>query len=80
MGVVENFANTLVRVTLSSDLASGTITSVIQSPLFRVPTTVARHGDRLALVNGRFDLGLPPPFGPGAPPGTDFDVVLVRAS
>jgi hypothetical protein len=77
--VVENFANTLVRVTLSPDLASGKITSVITSPLFRVPTTVARHGDRLALVNGRFDLGLPPPFGPGAPPGTDFDVVLVRA-
>jgi sugar lactone lactonase YvrE len=78
--VVENFANTLVRVTLSPDLSSGTITSVINSPRFRVPTTVAKHGDRLALVNGRFDLGLPPPFGPGAPPGTDFDVVLVRAS
>lgn len=77
--VVENFANTLVRVTLGKDLSSGTITSVITSPLFRVPTTVAKHGDRLALVNGRFDLGLPPPFGPGAPPGTDFDVVLVRA-
>jgi hypothetical protein len=76
--VVENFANTLVRVTLSPDLSSGTITSVITSPLFRVPTTVAKHGNRLALVNGRFDLGLPPPFGPGAPPGTDFDVVLVR--
>ena len=77
--VVENFANTLVRVTLSPDLSSGTITSAITSPLFRVPTTVAKHGDRLALVNGRFDLGLPPPFGEGAPPGTDFDVVLVRA-
>ena len=76
--VVENFANTLVRVALSSDLSSGDITSVITSPLFRVPTTVARHGDKLALVNGRFDLGLPPPFGPGAPPGTDFDVVLVN--
>jgi sugar lactone lactonase YvrE len=78
--VVENFANTLVRVTLNPDLSSGTISSVITSPLFRVPTTVARHGDRLALVNARFDLGLPPPFGPGAPPGTEFDVVLVRAS
>jgi sugar lactone lactonase YvrE len=78
--VVENFANTLVRVTLSPDLSSGTITSVITSPLFRVPTTVAKHGNRLALVNGRFDLGLPPPFGPGAPPGTDFDVVRVRAT
>jgi sugar lactone lactonase YvrE len=78
--VVENFANTLVRVTLSPDLSSGTITSVITSPLFRVPTTVAKHGSRLALVNGRFDLGFPPPFGPGAPPGTDFDVVQVRAT
>jgi hypothetical protein len=77
--VVENFANLLVRVTLSPDLASGTITSTISSPLFRVPTTVAKHGNRLALVNGRFDLGLPPPFGPGAPPGTDYDVVQVRA-
>jgi hypothetical protein len=78
--VVENFANTLVRVTLSPDLSTGTITSVISSPLFRVPTTVAKHGDRLALVNGRFDLGFPPPLGPGAPLGTDFDVVLVRAT
>jgi sugar lactone lactonase YvrE len=77
--VVENFANTLVRVTLSPDLSSGTITLVITSPLFRVPTTVAKHGDRLALPNARFDLGLPPPFGPGAPPGTEYDVVLVRA-
>jgi hypothetical protein len=76
--VVENFANTLVRVTLSPDLSTGTITSVITSPLFRVPTTAAKHGNRLALVNGRFDVGLPPPFGPGAPPGTDFDVVVVR--
>jgi sugar lactone lactonase YvrE len=75
--VVENFANLLVRVALSPDLSSGDITSTITSPLFRVPTTVARHGDELALVNARFDLGLPPPFGPGAPPGTDFDVVLV---
>ncbi len=77
--IVENFANRLVQVTLSPDLTSGAITSVISSSLFRVPTTVAEHGDRLAVVNGRFDLGLPPPFGSGAPPGTDFDVVLVRA-
>jgi sugar lactone lactonase YvrE len=77
--VVENFANTLVRVTLSPDRSSGTITSSISNPLFDVPTTVAKHGDRLAVVNARFDLGLPPPFGPGAPPGTTFDVILVRA-
>jgi hypothetical protein len=76
---VENFANMVVRVRLSPDLSAGAIASVVTSPLFRVPTTVAKHGHRLALVNGRFDLGLPPPFGTGAPPGTEFDVVLVPA-
>jgi sugar lactone lactonase YvrE len=79
--VVENFANRLVEVRLSPDLSRGHITSVLTNAdvggLFRVPTTVADHGHRLALVNARFDLGLPPPFGPGAPPGTDYDVAVV---
>jgi sugar lactone lactonase YvrE len=73
--VVENFSERLVKVELSPDLTSGRIVAVVTSELFQVPTTVAEHGHRLALVNGRFDLGLPPPFGPGAPPGTDFNVV-----
>jgi hypothetical protein len=76
--VVQNFANSVARVKLSPDLTTGVVVDVITSDLFRVPTTVARHGSTLALVNGRFDLGFPPPFGPGAPPGTDFDVVQVR--
>lgn len=76
--VVQNFANSVARVRLSPDLTSGRVVDVITSDLFRVPTTVARHGSRLVLVNGRFDLGFPPPFGPGAPPGTEFDVVQIR--
>ena len=76
--VVQNFANSVARVRLSPDLTSGQVVDVITSDLFRVPTTVARHGSTLALVNGRFDLGFPPPFGPGAPPGTEFDVVQIR--
>ena len=76
--VVQNFVNSVARVRLSPDLTSGEVVEVITSDLFRVPTTVARHGSTLALVNGRFDLGFPPPFGPGAPPGTDFDVVQIR--
>ncbi|WP_107773675.1 hypothetical protein [Nocardioides sediminis] len=76
--VVQNFANSVARVKLSPDLTTGRVVQLITSELFRVPTTVALHGCTLALVNGRFDLGFPPPFGPGAPPGTDFDVVLVR--
>jgi hypothetical protein len=76
--VVQNFANSVARVKLSPDLTHGRVVEVITSDLFRVPTTVARHGSTLALVNGRFDLGFPPPFGPGAPAGTDFDVVQIR--
>jgi sugar lactone lactonase YvrE len=77
--VVENFANTVVGVRLRHDLSAGTITRTITSPLFEVPTAVAKHGHRLAVLNAKFDLGLPPPFGPGAPPGTPFEVVVVRA-
>ena len=76
--VVENFANTIVRVRLDKDLTSGTIVESRTGPQFHVPTTLARFGCRLAAVNGRFDLGFPPPFGPGAPPGTTFDVVVFK--
>ena len=79
--VVENFANRILEIRMTPDLSSGRIISVITQTdvggAFRIPTTVAEHGDQLAVVNGRFDVGLPPPFGTGAPPGTDYDVVLV---
>ena len=76
--VVENFAERLVKIRLSSDLSSGRITAAVTSDLFRIPTTVAERGDRLAIVNARFDLGLPPPLGTGIPPGTDYDVVQLQ--
>ncbi|TDD28938.1 hypothetical protein E1218_05875 [Kribbella turkmenica] len=76
--VVENFSERLVKIRLSPDLTRGRITETFTSDLFRIPATVAESGDRLALVNARFDLGFPPPFGPGAPPGTEFDVVQIR--
>ncbi|MGH3384958.1 MAG: SMP-30/gluconolactonase/LRE family protein [Nocardioidaceae bacterium] len=76
--VVQNFANSIAVVDLSGDLSSGVLDETITTPLFRVPATAALHGSTIAAINARFDLGLPPPFGPGAPPGTDFDVVLVR--
>lgn len=76
--VVENFASTIVEIALSGDLSTGTLVDTITSDRLHVPTTMAVKGDTIAAVNGRFDLGLPPPFGPGAPPGTSFDVALVR--
>ena len=79
--LVENFANRLVGITLSPDLSSGAVTAILTNSdvdgLFRVPTAVAGFGNSLVLVNARFDLGLPPPFGPGPPPGTEYDVVVV---
>jgi hypothetical protein len=57
---VQNFLNQIAEVRLSPDLTSGTVEKVITSPLFQVPTTVARFGDRLAAVNAKFDTGIPP--------------------
>ncbi|MBM0123627.1 SMP-30/gluconolactonase/LRE family protein [Pimelobacter simplex] len=76
--VVQNFANSIAVVDLAGDLSSGVLVDTITSELFQVPTTAAVKGGTIAAVNGRFDLGFPPPFGPGAPPGTTFDVVLVH--
>ncbi|WP_154402576.1 SMP-30/gluconolactonase/LRE family protein [Nocardioides speluncae] len=76
--VVQNFANSIAVVDLAADLSSGVTVKTITTPLFRVPATAALHGSTIAAINARFDLGFPPPFGPGAPPGTEFDVVLVH--
>ena len=76
--VVENFANMIAKIKLSGDLTSGRIVRTITSDHFEVPSTVAVKGNLLAAVNAKFDLGLPPPFSTGAPPGTPFEVVTVR--
>jgi sugar lactone lactonase YvrE len=69
--VVQNFANSVAEIRLAPDLGSGRLVDTLTSPAFQIPTTVAIHGNTLALVNSRFDLGMPPPA------GTEFDVVLV---
>src|SRR6185503_1101143 len=53
--VVQNFLNQIAVVELNSDLSSGEIVTTITSPLFRIPTTVARFGSTLCVVNSRFD-------------------------
>lgn len=75
--IVQNFVNSIAEIVLSGDLSTGVLVDTITSDLFQVPTTAALKGSTIAAVNGRFDLGFPPPFGPGAPPGTTFDVVLL---
>ena len=76
--VVENFENRLTKVRVSKHWTVGTIKLRVTHPAYQVPTTVARQGNRLVTVNGKFDLGFPPPLGTGAPAGTPFEVVQVK--
>lgn len=57
--VVRNQFNQVDVVDLARDLNSGDVVNTITSDLFDVPTTVAKHGNRLVLVNARF--GVPDP-------------------
>jgi sugar lactone lactonase YvrE len=67
---VQNFSNQVSRIRLRPDLSSGVVEAVITSPLFEVPTTAARFGRRMAVVNAKFDTGIPPT-------AKQFEVVLV---
>jgi sugar lactone lactonase YvrE len=52
--------NQVTRIRLAADLSSGLVEKVITSKLFQVPTTAALFGSRLAVVNAKFDTGIPP--------------------
>jgi sugar lactone lactonase YvrE len=67
---VQNFLNQVSRIRLDPDLSSGVVEEVITSDLFQTPTTAARFGSRLAVVNAKFDTGFPPT-------ATQFEVVVV---
>jgi hypothetical protein len=57
---VQNFSNKVTEFRLSEGLSSGRLLETVTSPYFEVPTTVAKFGDRLAVVNAKFDTGFPP--------------------
>jgi len=67
---VQNFSNQVTELQLSPDLTSATVMRVITNPNFEIPTTVARDGNRLAVVNAKFDTGFPPT-------ASNFEVVMV---
>lgn len=69
---VQNVSNQVTVLRLSTDLSSATVDGIITSPLFQIPTTAARDGSRLALVNAKFDTGFPPS-------ATTWEVVVVDA-
>jgi sugar lactone lactonase YvrE len=68
---VQNFSNQVSRIRLAPDLSAGVVEEVITSPLFKVPTTAALFGSRLAVVNAKFDTGIPPT-------ATQFEVIVVN--
>ncbi len=67
---VQNFSNQVSRIRLAPDLSSGVVEAVITSELFQIPTTAARFGSRLAVVNAKFDTGIPPT-------ADQYEVILV---
>jgi sugar lactone lactonase YvrE len=68
---VQNFLNQVAVIRLQSDLESGTVEGTVTSPHFQVPTTAARHGSRIAVVNAKFDTGIPPT-------ADQYEVVIVK--
>jgi sugar lactone lactonase YvrE len=57
--VVQNSLNLVTPVKLSRDLEEGDIQDSITSPLFNVPTTIAKSGGRLYVVNAKFGANSP---------------------
>jgi sugar lactone lactonase YvrE len=64
--------NQVTRIRLGRHLRSGVVEKVITSELFQVPATAARFGRRLAVVNAKFDTGIPPT-------ADQYEIVLVKA-
>ncbi len=67
--VVQNSFNQIAVVQLDPTLTSGQIIKLATDPAFRVPTTIAKFGNALYVVNARF--GTPPT------PDTEYEVVKV---
>jgi hypothetical protein len=52
--VVRNRANLIAVVELAADLSSGDVVREITQANFDVPTTIAKRGNQLYVVNARF--------------------------
>ena len=58
--VVRNQLNMVAEIRLSPDLSSGELVQEITDPRFDIPTTIARFGSALYIVNARFSSGMDP--------------------
>jgi sugar lactone lactonase YvrE len=70
MWVVHN--NQVSRIRLNHDTTAGTVEKVITSKTFQSPSTAAKFGNRLAVVNAKFDTGFPPT-------ADQYEVVVVNS-
>lgn len=68
--VAQPFLNQVTRLRVSPHLTGATVDEIITSDLFQTPTTVAIHGNRIAVVNAKFDTGIPPT-------AAQYEVVIV---
>jgi sugar lactone lactonase YvrE len=57
--VVRNQANRVATLRVSRDLSTATLEREVTRPEFAVPTTIARHGSRLYVVNAKFGSNTP---------------------
>jgi sugar lactone lactonase YvrE len=64
-------SNRVTRVRLGPGLRSGVVERVIRSDRFQVPSTATRYGRWLAVVNAKFDTGIPPT-------ADRYEIVIVR--
>jgi sugar lactone lactonase YvrE len=69
---VQNASNQITRIRLNKDVTAGTVTKVITSKNFESPTTAAKFGNKLAVVQAKFNTGFPPT-------ADTYEVVVVRA-
>jgi hypothetical protein len=63
-------SNQVTEVRLNKDLTAGSVDEVITDPAFHTPTTAIRFDGGLAVVNAKFDTGIPPT-------ADQYEVVLV---
>lgn len=71
--VIQNALEQLTKVALAADRARGRVRCRTTYPSFRFPTTTARAGGSLLVVNSQFDRA-----GPGTSPRLPFTVSRVR--
>ncbi|HUS16805.1 MAG TPA: SMP-30/gluconolactonase/LRE family protein [Chloroflexia bacterium] len=72
--VSRNAAGLIVYIELSSDFRSGKVVQVFSRPEFQFPTTIARAGNRLLVVNSQFNRR-----NSGQPPSEPFQILSIEA-